>query len=69
MIGNKVDYDLQTGIMRPCHKFLELCNSGGRIVCKVWIDIVIVTDRIRGSGLSFDKLRMRRHASLLGFLS
>lgn len=53
VIGHKVDYHFETGIVSAGHKSLELGHALIDIDSDIGIDIIIVLDRIGRAGLAF----------------
>ena len=56
VVRNEINGDLESGIVTSLQQGFELIHPFGRIVSKIWIYIVVICDRIRRPGSTFDNL-------------
>ena len=57
VIGNEIDNDLESGLVRTPNQRLELLHPAIRIVGEIGVDVVIISDGVRRAGSAFDALR------------
>ena len=58
MVGYKVDNHFQTGIVCTLYQCFEFIHPAGHVYGQVRVDIVVIGNSIRATGMSFDYIRV-----------